>query len=115
MAVGNQKQELRSVGGVRTKYSTIVDQFLHGHRDGKIFQDEPDRVVVGVSNYAGSTIVTITATFETVTIQYEVKNEMVGKHNLEWSFAKNTSEELILERMSQDIGRLNERMMGGSL
>ena len=71
--------------------------------------------MVGVSNYAGSTIVTITATFETVTIQYEVKNEMVGKHNLEWSFAKNTSQDLILERMSQDIGRLNERMMGGSL
>ena len=111
MSVGEQKQELRQVGGVRQKYSMIVDQCLGGHRDSQIFHEVPDRVVVGVSNFGGSTLFTLTATFQTLTVQYEVKNDLMGNHKLEWEFDKNMNQELMLERMNRDIGRLNDRMM----
>ena len=107
-SLSKQSSQVKKEGGMRIKYNKIVDHVLGSHNDAKIFQESSNDIVVGVSNYAGSTIFRLTQTFGTVTIEYEVQNQIFGKQNLEWQFDENMSQTLMLERMERDCSRMIE-------
>jgi len=100
-----QSSEVKSQGGMRKKYATLINHILRSDPKAKIFQEENTFISAGVSGIAGSTIFYIQQTYGNVTIQYEVKNNpIVGFLKKEWTFPENMDQDLMWERMNNDIG-----------
>ncbi len=100
-----QSSEVKSQGGMRKKYATLINHILSSDPKAKIFQEENTFISAGVSGIAGSTIFYIQQTYGNVTIQYEVKNNpIVGFLKKEWTFPENMDQDLMWERMNNDIG-----------
>lgn len=107
-----QSREIKSQGGIRNKYSTIIDYILSCDPNTKIFKETNTLVSVGASGIAGSQIFYIQAAFETVTIQMEVKNNpLFGDMQLHWSFPENMEQEEMIKVMFRDIEKeINSRL-----
>lgn len=99
-----QSKEMKNQGGVRKKYSKIVDWALSSHPDSKIFQQDNTLVVVGVTGIAGSQIFFILKTFEAVNIQMKVKdNPLWGNIEMEWTFPENMDQDQIISKIELDV------------
>ena len=99
-----QSYDIKSQGGVRKKYATLIELIMSGDSRSKIFQETNTFISVGVSGAAGSTIFYIQQTFGNVTIQYEVKNNpIVGFLKKEWTFPEDMDQNLMWEKMNNDI------------
>lgn len=98
--------EMKTQGGVRQKYSKIVDFVLNSHPDSKIFHQDNTSVVVGVQGIAGSQVFYITKSFEVVIIQMKVRNNpLCGNMEREWKFPENMDQEKIIEQITVDTKR----------
>lgn len=98
--------EMKTQGGVRQKYSKIVDFVLNSHPDSKIFHQDNTSVVVGVQGIAGSQVFYITKSFEVVIIQMKVRNNpLCGNLEREWKFPENMDQEKIIEQITVDTKR----------
>lgn len=101
-----QSIEMKTQGGVRQKYSKIVDFVLNSHPDSKIFHQDNTSVVVGVQGIAGSQVFYITKSFEVVIIQMKVRNNpLCGNMEREWKFPENMDQEKIIEQITVDTKR----------
>lgn len=99
-----QSNDIASQGGVRRKYSVLINHILSGHENAKIFQETNTFVSVGVSGIAGSTVFFIQQTYGNVTIQYKVKNNpILGEMNKEWTFPENMDQNLMIRRINEDL------------
>ena len=57
------------------KYFAVVEKMLSGHPQSEIFIIKPNYLALGVKNYGGETIFTLTETpLNTVKITFEIKN-----------------------------------------
>lgn len=100
-----QSNDIKKQGGVRKKYSVLIDYILSGHKDARVVKESNTYIAVGVSGIAGSTIFHIQQTYGNVTIQFEVKNNPIFGHiKKEWTFPENMDQELMIQRMNEDIG-----------
>lgn len=98
--------EMKTQGGVRQKYSKIVDFVLNSHPDSKIFHQDNTSVVVGVQGIAGSQVFYITKSFGVVIIQMKVRNNpLCGNLEREWKFPENMDQEKIIEQITVDTKR----------
>ena len=101
-----QSKEMKKQGGVREKYSKIVDYVLKSHPDSKIFHQDNTSIIVGVQGVAGSQVFYITKSFEVVIIQMKVKNNpLFGNKEMEWKFPENMNQDKILEQITNDLGK----------
>jgi hypothetical protein len=101
-----QSIEMKTQGGVRQKYSKIVDFVLNSHPDSKIFHQDNTSVVVGVQGIAGSQVFYITKSFGVVIIQMKVRNNpLCGNMEREWKFPENMDQEKIIEQIAVDTKR----------
>lgn len=101
-----QSIEMKTQGGVRQKYSKIVDFVLSSHPDSKIFHKDNTSVVVGVQGIAGSQVFYITKSFGVVIIQMKVRNNPLwGNMEREWKFPENMDQEKIIEQITVDTKR----------
>lgn len=101
-----QSIEMKTQGGVRQKYSKIVDFVLSSHPDSKIFHKDNTSVVVGVQGIAGSQVFYITKSFGVVIIQMKVRNNpLCGNMEREWKFPENMDQEKIIEQITVDTKR----------
>jgi hypothetical protein len=101
-----QSIEMKTQGGVRQKYSKIVDFVLNSHPDSKIFHQDNTSVVVGVQGIAGSQVFYITKSFGVVIIQMKVRNNPLwGNMEREWKFPENMDQEKIIEQITVDTKR----------
>ena len=106
-----QKTKVTKEGGMRNKYSTLVDYLLSIHPDAKVMNESGTAIMVGVRGASGSTTFDIVQTFGTVTIQYKVNNIVMGNHKLEWSFPEYDDQEKMIETMEHDIAAYNANVM----
>lgn len=98
-----QSQKVAKEGGMRKKYSTLVDYFLSSHPHARIVNETSSAIMVGVKGASGTTYFDIVQTFGSVTIQYKVDNIIMGNHKLEWTFPEYDDQEKMIEKINHDI------------
>lgn len=99
-----QSKEMKAQGGVRQRYSKIVDYVLSSHPESRIFHQDNTSVVVGVQGIAGSQVFYITKAFEVVIIQMKVRNNPLrGNMDREWKFPEYMDQDKIIECINNDM------------
>lgn len=106
-----QSDKVTKEGGMREKYSTIVNWVLKSHPDAKVSNETNTAIMVGVKGVSGTTIFDIVQTFGTVTIQYKINNVVMGNHKLEWSFPEYDNQNEMIRKMENDISKYYENVM----
>lgn len=94
-----------SQGGMRVKYSKLLENILAGHNDSRIFVETRTYIRAGVSNYGGTTLFHIQqSTNNKVIIQYEVKNNpAIPPFQLEWIFPDDMDQDEMMVVMANDL------------
>ena len=99
-----QSSEIKEHGGIRQKYSILINNFLHGHERCRILQSSNTFVAVGVYGAAGSQVYYIYPTYGNVTIRMEIKNNPLwGNMKMEWTFPENLDQNIMIEKINTDI------------
>ena len=99
-----QSSEIKGQGGIRQKYSILINNFLQGHERCRILQSSNTFVAVGVHGPAGSQVYYIYPTYGNVTIRMEMKNNPLwGNVKMEWTFPENMDQNLMIEKINNDI------------
>lgn len=99
-----QSSKIKEQGGIRQKYSILINKFLQGHERCRILQSSNTLVSVGVQGPAGSQIYYIYPTYGNVTIRMEMKNNPLwGNMKMEWTFPENMDQNLMIEKINNDI------------
>jgi hypothetical protein bacD2_16800 len=92
-------------GGMRVKYSKLVNHILSAHRDSCVFLETRTYLRVGVSNYGGTTLFHIQQCPDgKVMIQYEIKNNpIIPPFHLDWTFSDSMDQDEMLTTINRDI------------
>ena len=108
---GETVGRVSSDGGMRLKYSNLLNNILQGHRDCKILVETRTYIRAGVSNYGGSTIFHIQqCPNNTVMIDYDVSNNpVVPNFSLRFTFPDTMDQDEMMEQIGLGIQR---KMMG---
>lgn len=102
---GKVVESVSSQGGMRVKYSKLLENILAGHKDSRIFVETRTYIKAGVSNYGGTTLFHIQqSTNNKVIIQYEVKNNpAIPPFLLEWIFPDDMDQDEMIIVMMNDL------------
>ena len=102
---------VNSDGGMRLKYSKLLNHILQGHKDCKILAETRTYIRAGVSNYGGSTIFHIQqCPNNTVMIDYDISNNpAVPDFSLRFSFPDTMDQDEMMKQIGLGIQR---KMMG---
>ena len=98
-----QSNAVAKQGGMRKKYSVLVDNFLAGYKHCRIVQENSTFIRVGAANPAASTYFDIIQTYGTVTIQWISKSIPLGNHKLEWQFNEFEDQHQMIRKIDHDI------------
>lgn len=98
-----QSNAVAKQGGMRKKYSVLVDHFLAGNEHCRIVQENSTFIRVGAANPAASTYFDIAQTYGTVTIQWISKSIPLGNHKLEWQFNKFEDQHQMIRKIEHDV------------
>lgn len=101
--LNKQSNAVAKQGGMRKKYSTLVDYFLAGNQNSRIVQEESTFIRVGAVNPAASTYFDIAQTFGNVTIQWISKSVPLGNHKIEWTFNEFEDQNKIIQKIEHDV------------
>jgi len=85
------------------KYRILIDLVKSGHAGCKVFRFSSDSVQLGVSSPGGITMFYLTQTFGTLTVQWKLDSPFYGKHNLEWTFDEYMDQEIMVEKINNDL------------
>ena len=98
-------------GGMRLKYSVLINHILKGHKDCKIMAETRTYIRVGVSNYGGSTIFNIQqCPNNIVMIDYDVANNpVIPNFSLRFTFPDDMDQDKMMEEIGLGVQR---KMMG---
>lgn len=97
----------RTDGGMRKKYSKLLNHILEGHKDAKIVTETRTYIRAGVSNYGGTTMFHIQqCPNNTVMIDYDVSNNpVVGKFSLRFTFPDNMDQDEMMVEIGLGVQR----------
>ena len=98
-----QSNAVAKQGGMRKKYSVLVDHFLAGNEHCRIVQENSTFIRVGAANTAASTYFDIAHTYGTVTIQWISKSIPLGNHKLEWQFNEFEDQHQMIRKIEHDV------------
>lgn len=98
-----QSNAVAKQGGMRKKYSILVDYFLAGDKKCRIVKESSTFIRVGAANPAASTYFDIVQTYGTVTIQWISKSIPLGKHKLEWQFNEFADQHEMIRKIEHDV------------
>ncbi len=98
-----QSNAVAKQGGMRKKYSLLVDHFLAGNEHCRIVQENSTFIRVGAANPAASTYFDIAQTYGTVTIQWISKSIPLGNHKLEWQFNEFEDQHQMIRKIEHDV------------
>lgn len=102
-ALNIQEKKVAVEGGMKRKYSILVNWALDSHPDARIIQETLSSISVGVKGVSGSTTFQFVQTFGTVTVQYIVRDVVMGNHTLEWSFPEYGNQEEMISKIEREI------------
>lgn len=106
-----QSEKVTKEGGMRKKYAIIVDWVLASHSEAKIFYETSTSITAGVRGPSGTTTFDIVQTYGTVTIQYKVKNLLMGNHELEWTFPEYDNQRDMIRKIETDLEKYMNNVM----
>lgn len=99
-----QSSEISRQGGIRNKYSVLIDTLLHAHDHSRIFQENNTFVAVGVMNSVSLQIYYIYPSYGYVSIRMELKNNpLFGNMKMEWKFPENMNQTDMIKKMEGDF------------
>ena len=98
-----QSNAVAKQGGMRKKYSILVDYFLTGNENCRIIQENSTFIRAGAANPAASTYFDIAQTYGTVTIQWISKSIPLGNHKLEWQFNEFADQYEMIRQIEHDV------------
>lgn len=111
-----QSSKVKAEGGIRKKYSFLIDHLLSGHERCRILQDTNTFVSVGIIGPAGSQIYYIYPSYGNVSIRMEIKNNPIfGNMKMEWTFPENMAQEDMIQNINQGIENKFSSMYDGVL
>lgn len=104
---GEAVASVRADGGMRLKYSKLLNHILEGHKDCKIIMETRTYIRAGVSNYGGTTMFHIQqCPNHIVMIDYDVSNNPVfGKFSLRFTFPDDMDQDAMVEQIGIGIQR----------
>lgn len=111
-ALNKNNKKISSQGGMRTKYNCLINHILNGDTRARIIQDTSNAVLIGLSNFGGSTYFDINEAFSSVTIRWKIDSPVFGKHNQEWEFPENFDQNEIYNTIESDILVYTRKIMG---
>lgn len=99
---GESVASARVGGGMRLKYSKLLNHILQGHKDSKIFIETKTYIKAGVSNYGGTTMFHIQqCPNNIVMIDYDVSNNPVlGNFSLRFTFPDDMDQDAMMVQIS---------------
>lgn len=103
--LGAKKQQaikIQQEGGMRKKYSYLVETFLQENPNARVLQENYDLISLINSERGGSTVLALVQTFGKVTVQWKFKG-LLSEYKLEWTFKENENQEQMLKVMTNDI------------
>lgn len=108
---GETVGRVSSDGGMRLKYSKLLNYILQGHKDCKVLLETRTYIRAGVSNYGGTTMFHIQqCPNNTVMIDYDVSNNpVVPDFSLRFTFPDTMNQDEMMEQIGLGVQR---KMMG---
>lgn len=104
LAESRQSAIISGEGGIRKKYSVLIDHILSSHEHCRIFQETNTMLSVGARGAAGSQIYYIYPSYGNVIIKMEVKNNpLICDTKMEWNFPEGMNQEDMLSNINKDI------------
>ena len=92
-------------GGMKNKYSVLIEHILSGHPDCKIILETRTYIRLGVSSYGGTILFHIQqSTGGVVLIDYEVtRNPAMSDFTLHFSFPDNMDQNEMFEKINMRV------------
>ena len=107
-----QNKSIKSAGGLKTKYSVLINKIMESDPRIKIYEESNLFVIVGISGIAGSQLLHLSASYGNIAIMMEVKNNPVfGHYKMEWRFPEDMDQHLMYEQMIHDIAQKNDYLI----
>lgn len=99
-----QSSKIKTEGGIRKKYSVLIDHLISSHERSRILQDTNTFVSVGIIGPTGSQIFHIYPTYGNVSIRMEIKNNpLFGNMKMQWTFPENMDQEDMIQNINHGI------------
>lgn len=107
-----QSKEIKSQGGIKTKYAQLIQMLLASDPKAKIIQESNNFVNIGVSGPGGAQSFFLRQTFGELTVQIVIKNNpLLGNMTIERSFPENMSqEEMMNELMETQLTEVTKKL-----
>ena len=102
------KHSIKDKGGMREKYSFLVNSMLTGYKS-KIHQETDFSIVIGSSDWQGKLYFVITETLgPKLIVKWNMDILGFGKHEMEWTFSAYTTPHLeqqteMMEKIKSDL------------
>lgn len=109
--VNKQAGAVIKQGGMRKKYSILIDYLLNANQGTRIFTETSTFITLGITGLGGSTIFNIQQTFGTVSIEWKAENHAFGKHSLKWNFNEFLDQKKMIEKIENDLGIYQSNLM----
>lgn len=111
-----QSSEVKAEGGIRKKYSVLINHFLNSHERCRVLQDSNTFVSVGIIGPAGSQIYHVYPSYGNVSIRMEIKNNPIfGNMKMEWTFPEDMDQEDMIHNINKGIENKLSSMCNGIL
>lgn len=102
-----QRTKVSKQGGMILKYKTLVELLL-SMRLMKLISHDNDAIVFGYSGPGTYQKLIILQTFSTITITFEYRDDIIKK-KLEWKFPENDDQEVMADKIGDDITLIFEK------
>lgn len=98
-----QANAVAKQGGMRKKYSLLVDYLLSASDRCRIMKEGGTYITLGAISPGGKTIFDLTQTFGSITITWTSQSVLMGNHKLTWEFGEFEDQSQMIARIQRDI------------
>lgn len=96
----NQSNDIKSQGGVRTKYAHLIQSLLDSDPRARILQETNTFVNVGISGPAGAQSFFLQQTFGKLSVQIVIKNNpLLGNMTIERTFPEDMDQDEMMKQL----------------
>lgn len=102
-----EKNKVRQSGGIRKKYSRLIELLLQGDSRTEIFDEDELSIKLGLNVLGASSIFTITQNYGSLLVENDCKSNVYGNYKLKWHFKEEANQEKMYEKICLDIRNKN--------
>lgn len=102
-----EKNKVSASGGIRKKYSRVIDLLLQGDSRTKVFHQDSLSIKLGLVVTGASSVFVLTQNYGELLVECYFKSNIYGDYKLEWHFKESANQEKMYEKICLDIEREN--------